>query len=79
MYKMSLMDIELMAPHVEYTDRPLWDTTRILSLFITAPYMKQKKDIQDMFPLPWDKAPLDDRPDDIKQHIASMQEYAKLL
>lgn len=79
MHKMTYLELDLMYDHMPFSDRPVWDTTRILALYSISPYCKKKIKIQDMFPLPWD----DDIPEndelDIMAHTARMNELAKLL
>ena len=77
--EMGYIELECIYDHVPYSDRPIWDTSRILSLYIIAPYMKKKMDIQDMFPLPWDAERPSDDEDDILAHTKAMQELAKKL
>ena len=79
-FKMQPLDIDMIADHVQYTDRPVWDCTRILSLYMIAPYSKKRQKIQDLFPLPWDEEAMSDQTEeDFKAHVARMDELAKML
>lgn len=76
---MQPLDLDLMADNVQYTDRPTWDTARILAMYSIAPYTKKSQKIQDLFPLPWDEEQYDFTEDNFKAHMAAMQQLAQTL
>ena len=76
---MSYTELDLVYDHVPYSDRPIWDTARIQSLYSISPYCKKKINIQDMFPLPWDEEKPSSDEADIKAHMNAMEQLAKTL
>lgn len=79
MRHMTHLELDLMMPHIRYSDRAVWDVGRILALYVAAPHMKNKVNIQEMFPLPWDSEMPDTTEADIMAHTARMNELAKNL
>lgn len=51
---MQLYEIYYLLENIQYVDRPLWDATRILSLFIAQKFCKKQLKLKDLFALPWD-------------------------
>ncbi len=55
MYDMDLMELDLAAQNLQYTDRNIWDSTRLLGLFTLMPHTKKRLKTKDIFSLPWDQ------------------------
>lgn len=79
---MTNLELDMTAEHISYCARPTWDSARVLAMYITAPYSKQKLNLKKMFPLPWDKdGDLDLAMDEksFEEQAKKMQDFAKLL
>jgi hypothetical protein len=80
LHRMSNFELDLMAEELQFTARPIWDAARVLSMYVAAPYSKQKLNARKMFPLPWDKEGEDDFDEkSFLVHNRKMQELAKNL
>ena len=51
---MELYEVYYLLENIQYVDRPHWDATRILSLFIAQKFCKKHLKLKDLFALPWD-------------------------
>lgn len=51
---MRLYEVYYLLENIPYIDRPMWDMTRILSLFVAQKFCKKQLKLQDIFALPWD-------------------------
>lgn len=62
----------MIADNLKFVDRPLWETSRLISLFTVAPHMKKAPKLKELFPLPWDD-------EGKKAEMADMLKYAKSM
>ena len=82
LHKMTPLELDMTAEQLEFSDRPMWDTTRVLAMYMAAPYSKKKLNARKMFPLPWDhdsEADIRMEEEAFKEQAKRMNEIAKLL
>lgn len=78
LFKMTPIELDMCTKNLEYTDRPLWDTTRILSMFTIMPHTRKRVKLHEMFPLPWDQK-YDPEEQDLMRHAKQMEAIAEML
>lgn len=82
MHEMTPLELDMTVEQLEFADRPRWDATRVLAMYMAAPYSKHKINAKKMFPLPWDKdaeADLMLEEKAFKDQAKKMSELAKTL
>lgn len=79
MHRMTNLELDMMAQQLEFSDRPLWDAARIISMYVVAPYSKRKLNAKRLFPLPWDNQDEEVDKDGFKAIQARMDDFAKTL
>ena len=76
---MRLSEIEMIANNLKFTNRPLWETARLISLFTVAPHMKKAPKLKELFPLPWDEEGQKAELEDMARYAKDMQAISKML
>ena len=75
-YKCQPSELSMIIDNLQYVDRSVWESQRIVALYIAQKMVKQKIRIEDIFKLPWDEH---GEVTDMKQYMQHIQKIEKQL